>query len=891
MSKQHSLLTEFIERGDFDPAEYMRRTRPELFSDSVDATESTLDRGYFEYHLETLTSRSQEHAFEKFARRLAEVEICPNLRPQTGPTGGGDSKTDSSTYPVSQELAERTYWSGAVQPTSENWAFAFSCKKDWKSKVKSDVHKIAELARRFDKVYFISNQFVRDKDRSESEQLLSDKYGFDVHILDRSWILSRVFDHRRQDIAFESLNLTGRMGSTRAIGPRDTARGQELDVLLDHLSRPTEYYPTDYLLSADYRRAAILSRGLEKPRHEVDGLFTRARQLAVAFGNTKQIINACYDHAWTSLWWYDDPLQVAAIYLVIEQHLSEIVDTEECALLSNLLTLLAGALRLGKISVDDARVSARLTAITEKLQDLASDSLRPNNALYAETTLWLTRLMRAWERRKYEPPNRLDDAGKALYQEMFPVIDESFEVVCNRVRDCLRRSSGMATYPLSSIVQDISTIGEFVDDIVPEYEELFNEASELVRQRSGDRAEGEMLLKRGQQLLVNDHHRESLLLLGKARSRLAKEESLEDSCRAALACCDAYLHMQLFWAARMEALLGAVLALRVTERGFVDPFLGLLAAKRMCWCELALGRVAPFLAWYEICLMSLSQLDPEVYRCDRLSEDLRQNELWLGCFFLNLEAGDARELRELVSVLQSLGMPMAHDALAYASGDSAEVASELAGLVGASVDEVHESFRRWREEMPEKGVMREMTGETRSHCCFRTTVMGIAFRVTSRNSFGPILFSENLLGVLEAILALARWEHLALIVDHIVFSVDESRSGENPPITEISGTDQSLTECHSHYELLFKPDMLRWMIESRGEMCGWLHQFMLRVIIDATMDPIEDLVAEIDHWGEEGTFDRALSASPTCVIVGALIGRDRYDLNYWYNRPDPSSIQ
>jgi hypothetical protein len=54
-----------------------------------------LDRSMLEYHLETLTSRSEETVFEKFALRLAQCEICPNLLPHTGPTGGGDSKVDS----------------------------------------------------------------------------------------------------------------------------------------------------------------------------------------------------------------------------------------------------------------------------------------------------------------------------------------------------------------------------------------------------------------------------------------------------------------------------------------------------------------------------------------------------------------------------------------------------------------------------------------------------------------------------------------------------------------------------------------------------------------------------------------------------------------------------
>ena len=85
--------------------------------------------------------------------------------------------------------------------------------------------------------------------------------------------------------------------------------------------------------------------------------------------------------------------------------------------------------------------------------------------------------------------------------------------------------------------------------------------------------------------------------------------------------------------------------------------------------------------------------------------------------------------------------------------------------------------------------------------------------------------------------------------------------------------------------------MLAWMIENRADFCRWLHQFVLRVIFDATIDPMEDLVAEMDQWGEQGTFDRALSASPTSIAVDDLIGKDRYDLNYWYDPADPSSLQ
>ena len=143
------------------PSELMRAWHPDLFPDTISSPLIVLDKAVLEYHLETLTNRKQEQVFEEFCRRLAELEICPNLKPQTGPTGGGDSKMDASTYPVAQVLIDRCYFGTPNPPSTEEWAFAFSCKKDWKPKVIEDVGKIATVVCTFTKVFFISNQFIR----------------------------------------------------------------------------------------------------------------------------------------------------------------------------------------------------------------------------------------------------------------------------------------------------------------------------------------------------------------------------------------------------------------------------------------------------------------------------------------------------------------------------------------------------------------------------------------------------------------------------------------------------------------------------------------------------------------------------------------------------------
>src|SRR3981189_3277660 len=105
----------------FSPRDFLKARRPERFSDSERSDEFVLDRSLLEYHIHTLTNRSQEKDFEHFARHLAQQEICPNLIPQTGPTGGGDSKVDTETYPVSDDISLTWYVGTGREAASERW--------------------------------------------------------------------------------------------------------------------------------------------------------------------------------------------------------------------------------------------------------------------------------------------------------------------------------------------------------------------------------------------------------------------------------------------------------------------------------------------------------------------------------------------------------------------------------------------------------------------------------------------------------------------------------------------------------------------------------------------------------------------------------------------------
>src|SRR3546814_1843924 len=79
-------------------------------------------------------------------RRPPRATRTDTLFPYTtlfrSPEGGGDSKADSETFAVADEIATLHYV-GEANSGSERWAFAFSAKKQWQQKARSDIEGIA----------------------------------------------------------------------------------------------------------------------------------------------------------------------------------------------------------------------------------------------------------------------------------------------------------------------------------------------------------------------------------------------------------------------------------------------------------------------------------------------------------------------------------------------------------------------------------------------------------------------------------------------------------------------------------------------------------------------------------------------------------------------------
>jgi len=845
---------------EFRPSAYYRHEHPDYFSDTTEVAEPALTRDLLAFHIDQITAAKKEREFEDFCRRLCEHKICPNLLPQTGPVGGGDSKTDTSTYPVAAELASARWWTGHTAPANEDWAFAFSAKKDWKTKAKQDIAKISGLSRNYTRAYFVTNQAVSDKNRANLESELNKKHGLDVRILDRTWILERVITNHHERLAVQALALQVPVPRERRVGPKDTQRLTKLEALLKKLRKSDPAKTDDYIQSQDYLRAAKLASSLERPRDEVDALFQKARDLALRSKHVPAIIRTHYQHAWRSHFWYDDPAVTEQVLDVMLPYLTDLGDAELCELFNNLCSILETAHETGFYRQDPGALERRRKAVTEKLEELRKDYSRPNNALYAETIL----VMSETRSGRFDP---------ATMQKLFARLTKLF-----------RKAQLLGTYPMLQFMETWEKLGQFVCDF-PGYAELQREMQQITEKRLGATEAGRRQVTYGWQLLEKDKYVEALAELSQARFLLAKEETLDESIDAALGCAVAYRKLGHLWAARMEAVYAAQASLYSMDRFHENPRRGLFIARFIAWLELSLGRIGPFLVWNHFAKMLVLAVERRAMDATEDRNDLEMQDGCLACVLLKAPADDVRELCELADAFDRLGLHMSRIVLLFLCGREDILRSEMPDEMREDPNALTDLIDGFRKQPAFDEVPSRLCGEMRYNCTFEHEILGVKYKMRCRNSIGPTLIAESLLGALDAAFADARWENFAFVFDEVRIHVDETEEGQNPPSLETIKWN-----VVDELQQIWAPDAIQWIHDNQNDYHQYLTSFLGMLTAAITIDPWEDLKCELKYWRKRGVFDRILIATRNSIALVDIVGREKYDLNYWIKAASAQEI-
>jgi hypothetical protein len=670
------------------PSKFMRQLRPELYSDTADRTSYLLDGVTLEYSLDTITARNQTHDFEIFCRKLCERTICPNLKPATGPEGGGDSKADTETFPIADEIATLTYV-GNANGGRERWAFAFSAKKKWAEKVRNDVSGIVATQRGYQKIYCVTAQFARAKDRARIEDELTKQYDVTVTILDRSWIVEQIIGADRKDLAFNYLGVGQEIANTGQLGASDYSRSQQLEDIEKAIGNPEAFSGMEMQRVTEALVAAKLSRNLERPRTETDGRFARAVRLAEQDGTERQKLEANYEWIWTAFWWFDDIAHLNSSYDGFEKIVIDSAHAKNLELLCNLAQLLFNSVVHQHLTTDEAKLEERIARLSDRLKSMVADNERPNNAMEARTSLLVIEVNQATLKK---------DAQRL--SSLWPQFSE-----------VVKQAEGLGEFSAERLTKLIEVFGNIAGKDAA-YAQLVDDVAAFVSKRTGEAQGALVLLKRAQQLDFDDNF-EMIRLLGKAARKLTKKEYSDSLIEALQLLSLAYRSAGLLWAARASCIFAmASMFIEAEENGDL-PAAIVPMVMTLAWIAIELRHLPDALEAIRLVRGCSAKLPLDDASKERVAKRLTKFDLILGSQILNFTSAELQEVVKLPDVLAWLGLQQSRNSLLYALG--------------------HETLLRKEGSIPDE--------ETPEHVADLFTLL--ASQPASSNLHGPLIFNET----------------------------------------------------------------------------------------------------------------------------------------------------
>lgn len=813
-----------------------------------------------EFLLERLPEKNAHHEFERLAVCLCEAEVCRNIKPATGPVGGGDYGEDASTYKVSDDIKDSYFWIGVGSPNiGNNWLFAFSIQKNWKKKILEDAGKASKRIPIPNRFIFVSSQPIKIKNREDKKKELCEKFGFEVEILDRSWIVHQIVYKGHLDLAFKFLDAP--QSFKRKEGFCHVSQNEQIAPISPEIKKRIEElkgkvtYRTNYLYinhrAEDLLELADIVKEIDKACAE--RAFHEAIQDARESGIKYLLHRAIYNYFWISFWYWDDVSKVLPYLDDFYSLIKELNIPEPLEKGFNIWTILYGAINNGLVNENNVKLDIRRKFLLETSNKIISDKDRPTSSL-------MVREMLIQHKAFYE------------YASNHAVSDE----IVAEFKAIIKKTLHIPLFPLRRLSERLIKLPELIESNF-RFEELLDYLQTVIGKKEGDLAEAEFAFEKAMIYFEQKNYRKALKELTKSKFKGISQETLYETIQNLIATGDCYIELGFSLAAKNELLMAYHLSGLYQDKPLKSQ--ALLSLRALNNIELQRGRLRLALWWLQLheMLCHLWRADEQMLGPHGIKFD-GEVDSSLACVLVWAFKSDKAIFNDIYPIVKKLQLPL-----------SCIFAESLLGGIEAGKKCAKEL--NWDDEwcklsdMVEKSVSsnfnfkveENICNEDNMYICENFEIVGVKFTLKTQNDYFCNLLAESLGAAIQAFFVNGRLENLAIIEDEVEleFKIDTW------DWEEIQTENVVDSKCIRKIYKINQKSFNKLLPETGKEGIYWIRLQLLCLLLEICIDPLEDLKKELDWMYKEGAFQRALGMGPLFLYLEDHCKKEVYDGTIW----------
>lgn len=807
-----------------EPRDLLKKLHPNQFSDSKVIDKIECPRELLDFHLSKLSEQNKHFDFEDFIRNLLEREICPNLIEETGPAGGGDGKIDTENYPVSKDI--QNYWWYGLNGKNDRWAFAVSLKKNWKSKCDGDIKKIIDTNRGYTKIFFITNQAIKNDKKLEYQDNKSKETGVDIRVLDKTWILDKALNIKNLDL-LKIINITQPL-KEKQIGPNDLKKHRQVE----EIEKKLQEYCSKKIVNQDAIdlsiESAILSRDLEEDEVTVVGKFERALRFAKEKDNIVAQRNIVYDLAWYYNWWLNDDTNFEKYYIEYQNEVIKDKKIEEILKLATLWTLLYTRKNRDKNKVKD-ETNLLLNLLNEK-----ESSQSRVAQLKAKTQICIINIL-------------LEEDIDKQFDNLIAIVEEATK---------------FKEY-------DFLTLSKMVENMLPifcnndKYNQLYELVTDKLANRNCEIQRAEMYLKKSKMLLSNKKYYESINILGKCLTFLYKEETDGKLVEAYVNIGGNFESIGLHYVAKNYYIAAIAMFIDIYLK---DKFLDLFSLKvinRIIDLEIGDGNIEEAIEWFSIknILLSILYESNENINFDEENNYFLQRDALLSSEILNTKMSDFHLLPKIIEMCHKYGLVTSEVMAKYAIGEyDNQLLDECNGdkrKVDKLIEEFYKDLLNQKLPLPVYNNGSEKTIYS-FLCGNKIKIVFICSKLMHR-------FAEFLIALLENTFATIHTHHTYMRGD-IVILLQQKNTGKFDINYSFDGIDTYTITLDSF-------EMYDISVENHNLITDILFKLLANILaVNFIYEDYEKTFKEI--FEDDKSFERSLNHTNSLYNLNKIFGKE-----------------